>query len=157
MTNKTFQPTTQSIARRWHLVDASDQILGRLATEVARKLMGKSKSVFAPHVDCGDHVVVVNAQGIRITGGNKPTQKIDFRHSGYPGGDTMTPYGEFLKSKPDRAISLAVSGMLSKTRLRSRQMARLKIYKGAAHPHGAQFAVPKTAKVESAAATTESV
>jgi large subunit ribosomal protein L13 len=148
--NKSFQPKRETLSRRWHLVDASNQVLGRLATEVARKLMGKDKSTFAPHVDCGDHVVIVNAQGIRITGGNKPTQKIDFRHSGYPGGDTVTPYGEFLKSKPDRAISLAVSGMLSKSRLRSRQMARLKVYKSATHPHGAQFAAPKAASAAAA-------
>ena len=146
---KTYQPRQQSISRRWHLVDAKDKVLGRLATEIARVLMGKGKRDFAPHVDCGDFVVVVNAEGIRITGNNKPVQKIDFRHSGYPGGHTMTPYGEFLKSKPDRAIELAVSGMLSKTRLRSRQMARLKVYKGSTHPHGAHFAT--RAKAEAAA------
>jgi large subunit ribosomal protein L13 len=111
--------------------------------------MGKGKRDYAPHVDCGDHVVIINAEGIRITGNNKPVQKFDFRHSGYPGGDTLTPYGEFLKSKPERAIHLAVSGMLNKNRLRSRQLARLKVYKGSAHPHGAQFAVK--AKPEAAA------
>jgi large subunit ribosomal protein L13 len=147
---KTYQPKKNSIVRRWHLVDAKDKVLGRLATEVARTLMGKGKPSFTPHVDCGDHVVIINAEGIRITGNNKPVQKIDFRHSGYPGGETITPYGEFLKSKPDRAIYLAVSGMLSKNRLRARQLARLKVYKGSTHPHGAQFAAK--AKTESAAA-----
>jgi large subunit ribosomal protein L13 len=146
---KTHQPKIETIVRRWHLVDAKDKVLGRLATEVARALMGKGKRDYAPHVDCGDHVVIINAEGIRITGNNKPVQKFDFRHSGYPGGDTLTPYGEFLKSKPERAIHLAVSGMLNKNRLRSRQLARLKVYKGSAHPHGAQFAVK--AKPEAAA------
>ena len=139
---KTYQPNKSVIVRRWHLVDAKDQILGRLASRIAMKLMGKHKPVYAPHVDCGDHVVVVNAEGIKITGNSKPTQKIDFRHSGYPGGDTMTPYSEFLKSRPERAISLAVRGMLSKTRLRHRQLTRLKVYRGAFHPHGAQLASP---------------
>jgi large subunit ribosomal protein L13 len=152
MLMKTYQPKQQAIARRWHLFDAKDKVLGRLATEVARVLMGKGKRDYAPHVDCGDHVVIINAEGIRITGNNKPVQKIDFRHSGYPGGETVTPYGEFLKSKPDRAIHLAVSGMLSKNRLRDRQLARLKIYKGSTHPHGAQFATKAKAEPVAAAA-----
>ncbi|MCG3205165.1 MAG: 50S ribosomal protein L13 [Elusimicrobia bacterium] len=143
MLNKTFQPTQSSIKRQWHLVDANNQVLGRLACDISKKLVGKNKSFFAPHVDCGDFVVVVNAEGIRVTGNNKPVQKIDFRHSGYPGGATITPYDEFLRKKPQRAIELAVSGMLPKNKLRGRQMTRLKIYKGATHPHGAQFASKK--------------
>lgn len=143
MPNKTYQPNRSTVERHWHLVDAKDQILGRMASAISKRLAGKDKRVFAPHVDCGDFVVVVNAEAVRITGNNKPVQKIDFRHSGYPGGQTITPYGEFLKKRPERAISLAVSGMLSKTRLRSRQMARLKVYRGAIHPHGAQFATKK--------------
>jgi large subunit ribosomal protein L13 len=139
----TFQSKAPSVQRKWHLIDAQDQVLGRLATKIARHLSGKDKRVYSPHVDCGDYVVVVNATGIKITGNNKPVQKIDFRHSGYPGGQTITPYGEFLKKKPTRAIELAVSGMLPKTRLRSRQMAKLRVYKGASHPHSAQFAVKK--------------
>jgi large subunit ribosomal protein L13 len=145
---KTFQPKTNTIARHWHLLDANGKTLGRFASDVARQLTGKSKPIYAPHVDCGDFVVVINAEGIKITGNNKPIQKIDFRHSGYPGGDTTTPYGVFLKTRPDRAITLAVSGMLPKTRLRSRQIARLKVYKGAHHPHGAQFAPIKTSEKE---------
>jgi large subunit ribosomal protein L13 len=137
---KTFQPKNKTISRRWHLLDANGQTLGRFASGIARQLTGKNKIIYAPHVDCGDFVVVINAEGIKITGNNKPVQKIDFRHSGYPGGDTSTSYDVFLKTKPDRAITLAVSGMLPKTRLRSRQIARLKVYKGSHHPHGAQFA-----------------
>ena len=145
MSTKTYQPNAATISRAWLLFDARDKILGRFASEIARVLMGKGKRIFTRSVDCGDNVVVINAEGIRITGNNKPTQKIDFRHSGYAGGDTATPYSEFLKSKPERAIYLAVSGMLAKNRLRPRQLARLKIYKGGTHPHGAHFAVPKVA------------
>jgi large subunit ribosomal protein L13 len=146
MSTKTYQPTKFSVERRWHLIDANGQVLGRMASAISRKLAGKDKPVFTPHVDCGDFVVVVNAEAIKITGNNKPTQKIDFRHSGYPGGDTVTPYKEFLKKKPERAISLAVSGMLPKNKLRAIQMTRLKVYRGGTHPHGAQFA-PKKEKV----------
>lgn len=130
------------------MIDAKKVVLGRLASDVSRLLSGKHKITYAPHVDTGDFVVIVNAEGIRITGNNKPTQKIDFRHSGYPGGYTITPYDLFLKEKPERAIELAVSGMLPKTRLRSRQMTRLRVFKGASHPYGAHFA---RAKAEAAA------
>ena len=150
MSTKTYQPNAKTIVRRWHLFDAKGKVLGRFASEIARILMGKGKRDFAPHVDCGDNVVVINAEEIRITGNNKPVQKIDFRHSGYPGGETITPYGEFLRSKPERAIELAVSGMLGKSRLRDRQIRRLKVYKGSAHPHGAHFATPKPAATPSA-------
>ncbi len=143
MPNKTYHPKKNEILRKWHLIDAKGQILGRLATKVSALISGKGKISFSPHVDCGDFVVVINAEGIRITGNNKPDQKIDFRHSHYPGGHTITPYRAFLKEKPERAISLAVSGMLSKTRLRKRQMTRLKVYRGDQHPHGVNFAVPK--------------
>ncbi len=138
MSTKTFQPQPNTIKRRWHVVDAKNQVLGRLASQIARRLMGKDKANFAPHVDCGDFVVVVNAAQVRITGGSKPVQKIDFRHSGYPGGDTITPYGEFLRNNPERAVTLAVSGMLSKNKLRRRQLTRLKVYRSGTHPHGAQ-------------------
>src|SRR5688572_22715239 len=97
MTMKTYQPTTASVDRRWHLIDAKGQVLGRIACEISNILVGKRKRTFTHHVDCGDFVVVVNAEGVRITGDNKPVQKIDFRHSGYPGGDTVTPYGEFMR------------------------------------------------------------
>jgi large subunit ribosomal protein L13 len=150
MSTKTYLPKVTDASRRWHLFDAKGKVLGRFATEVARLLMGKGKRDYTPHIDCGDHVVVINAEGIRITGNSKPVQKIDFRHSGYPGGETITPYGEFLRTKPERAIELAVSGMLGKNKLRARQLARLKVYKGSAHPHGAQFAPAKTAAAPAA-------
>ena len=137
---KTTYPDAKSIPRTWHLVDVKNQILGRVATSIARTLSGKAKRFYTPHIDCGDYVVVLNAEHIKITGGNKPVQKIDFRHSGYPGGDVMTPYSKFLKSNPDRAIELAVSGMLPKNKLRAHQMKRLRVFKGETHPYGAQFA-----------------
>lgn len=145
MSTKTFQPKNNTVQRRWHLIDANGQVLGRLATEVARRLMGKDKRQYASHVDCGDFVVIINAENVRITGDNKPVQKIDFRHSGYPGGETITPYGRFLKSHPERAITLAVSGMLGKTRLRKRHLTRLRVFRGTTHPHGAQLAAAKPA------------
>ena len=142
---KTFQPKKETIERTWHLVDAKDQVLGRLASTVARQIQGKGKRTYSAHIDSGDHVVVVNADKIRITGDSKPVQKVDFRHSGYPGGTTITPYVDFLQTKPERAVYLAVSGMLPKTRLRPRQLKRLKIYRGDSHPHSAQFASRKPA------------
>jgi large subunit ribosomal protein L13 len=135
----TPQPKSSNVSRHWHLIDAKGQVLGRLATKITLLLLGKGKRIYTPHVDCGDVVVVINAADVKMTGANKLNEKIDFRHSGYPGGETMTPYREFLISHPDRAILLAVKGMLPKNRLRPRQLARLKIYKGATHNHGSQF------------------
>jgi len=122
-------------------VDAKDKILGRLAPGVANILHGKDKPFFTPHIDCGDFVVVINAGKVRLSG-NKLKTKMDFRHSGYPGGQTLTPYEKLLREKPQRAIELAVSGMLPKNRLRSRMMRRLKVYRGPEHPHNVQFAKP---------------
>ena len=147
---KTFQPNNKTVSRKWHIVDAKDQVLGRLASNLARTLQGTGKTYYAPHVDCGDYVVVLNADKVVLKGNDKPTQKIDFRHSGYPGGHTMTPYSDFLKKNPERAVYLAVTGMVPKNRLRSRQMARLRIFKGDQHPHAAQFAVPKKKEEASA-------
>src|SRR5258706_10624116 len=140
---KTTQPNNSTVQRRWHLVDAKGQVLGRLATHVAYQLSGKGKPYFATHVDCGDFVIVINAEEVQIKGNSKPDQKIDFRHSGYPGGDTMTPYSEFLKKNPERAVSLAVSGMLPKNKLRSRRLTRLKVFRGSTHPYGPQLASPE--------------
>jgi large subunit ribosomal protein L13 len=138
-------PKTNEVARTWHLIDAKGQVLGRLASEVARRLSGKDKRTYSSHVDVGDYVVIINAKDIRITGNSKPDQKIDFRHSHYPGGDTQTPYREFLKSNPDRAVELAISGMLPKNKLRSRRLRRLKVYKSGDHPHGVNFPSTKSA------------
>jgi large subunit ribosomal protein L13 len=142
---KTIHANNKTITRSWQLIDAEGKVLGRLATDIARRLTGKGKIMYTPHVDCGDFVVVINAAKVVLTGNNKLDEKIDFRHSGYPGGDTMTPYREFMKDKPDRAISLAVSGMLPKNKLRALQIKRLKVYKGSTHPHGANLPRTKAA------------
>ncbi len=136
---------TNEIRRTWHLIDAKDQVLGRLATEVVRRLSGKDKRAYSAHADVGDFVVIINAKDVRLTGNSKLDQKIDFRHSHFPGGDTQTPYREFMKSKPDRAVELAISGMLPKNKLRPRRLRRLKVYKGGDHPHGANFPKAKIA------------
>jgi len=135
---KTLHSKKLVSGRKWHLFDANNQVLGRLATQITHLLVGKGRRDYSTHVDNGDHVVVVNAQGIRVTGNSKLDQKMDFRHSGYPGGDTMTPYRTFLKEKPDRAVYLAVKGMLPKNTLGRAMLKKLKIYAGGDHPHEAQ-------------------
>lgn len=119
----------KQVERRWHLLDGDGIVLGRLAALAVHLLCGKGKPFFSPHADLGDHVVVINAAKIHLTG-QKGVQKIDFRASGYPGGQTYTPYGKLMKEKPDRAVKLAVYGMLPKNRLRSHFMRRLKIFRG---------------------------
>jgi len=143
---KTYQAKPQDFegTRGWWVVDASGQSLGRLATQVATLLRGKHKVVFSPHVDCGDHVIVINAQQTRLTG-NKATDKMYHRHSGYPGGLRSTPYGELRERKPDLMIRLAVKRMLPRTVLGREALRRLKVYAGAEHPHGAQQ--PQTCEV----------
>jgi len=144
MSIKTYQPKKATVQRIWHKLDAQGQVLGRIATQAAQLLIGKGKVTYSPHVDGGDIVVVINAAGVTVKGNSKPQQKMDFRHSGYIGGTTFTPYDRLLKERPDRAVQLAVHGMLPKNKLRARMMTRLKIYKSESHPHGAQFAPPKS-------------
>ena len=140
MNTKTNIPRKEEIQRRWHLIDADGKVLGRLATDVANILMGKKKVLYTPTVDCGDFVVIINPEKIRLTG-KKLDQKFDFRHSGYPGGDTLTSYRKMMEMHPDRVVRLAVQGMLPKNKLRACQLKRLKIHRGADHPHAAQFTV----------------
>ena len=123
--------------RRWLLVDAKDQVVGRVATTVANLLRGKGKTTFTPHVDCGDFVVVVNAADLRFTG-KKLTDKIYYRHSGYPGGVRQQRAGKVLGERPERVLRTAVVGMLPKNRLGRQLATKLKIYRGADHPHAAQ-------------------
>lgn len=150
MMNKTFAPRPGDIARSWHLVDATDLPLGRLASEVAQVLRGKHKPTYAPHVDGGDFVVVVNAEKVAVTSG-KSQSKIYYRHSGYPGGIKAETFDSLLERRPEAVIERAVRGMLPKNKL-GRQMARkLKVYAGPEHPHAAQSPQPltlKTRKVE---------
>ena len=134
---KTFFPTEDDFQVRWHLVDAEGQILGRLASRIATILRGKHNPGFTPHFDAGFRVAVVNAEKVRLTG-RKEEQKTYFRHSGYPGGETLTPYKEQMEKKPEEIIRHAVRGMVPKNRLGSKLMKGLKIYVGPDHPHQAQ-------------------
>ena len=134
---KTYSVKASEINRNWHVIDAKDKVLGRLATEAARLLMGKHKSIFSPHMDTGDFVVVINAEKVR-TSGNKLQQKLYHRHSGYPGGLKSITLEEMLKTKPSWVIEHAVKGMLPKNRLGNSMLKKLKVYTGDTHPHLAQ-------------------
>ncbi|MQA26776.1 MAG: 50S ribosomal protein L13 [Micromonosporaceae bacterium] len=138
---RTYSPKPGEISRRWHVIDASDVVLGRLATHVAKLLRGKHKPIFAPHVDTGDFVIIVNASKVALTG-NKRAQKVAYRHSGYPGGLKQTGYEELLSKRPDRAVEIAVRGMLPKNKLGRQILKKLKVYAGPDHPHAAQQPEP---------------
>ena len=137
MDRRTFTPKTADIKREWFVVDAAGMTLGRLATVVASTLRGKTKPYYAPHLDTGDFVIVVNAEKIEVTG-KKETQKVYYRHSGYPGGLRGVPLGEMRRTFPDRILTAAVRGMLPRTQLGEEQLKKLKIYAGPEHPHAAQ-------------------
>ena len=133
----TYMAKPADIKRKWYVVDAEGKTLGRLAVEVAKVLRGKNKPIYTPHVDTGDHVIVINAEKVQLTG-KKLIQKTYFRHSGYPGGTTFTTAGKMLADKPERMIELAVKGMLPKNRLGAQMFTKLNVYRGAEHPHPAQ-------------------
>jgi large subunit ribosomal protein L13 len=133
----TYMAKSGDINRKWYVVDATGKPLGRLATLVATILRGKHKPTFTPHVDTGDHVVVVNAEKVVLTG-RKPKQKIWHRHTMRPGGLKATPYGELLKDRPEKAIEIAVRGMLPHNRLGRSMLRKLRVYRGGVHPHEAQ-------------------
>ena len=134
---KSFMANPSNIARKWYVVDAADKTLGRLAAEVAKILRGKHKPTFTPHMDTGDHVIVINADKVVLTG-KKLVQKTYFRHSGYLGGASFTTAGEMLAKNPVRMVELAVKGMIPHNRLGSRIFTKLHVYAGAEHPHAAQ-------------------
>ena len=138
---KTYTAKPGEIERRWYVVDAEGQNLGRLATRIADMLRGKNKPQFTPHVDTGDFVVVVNAEKIAVTG-NKLDEKIYYRHSGYPGGLKQRTLREQLDRRPTEVLRTAVKGMLPKNKLAARQLTKLKIYAGPEHPHTAQAPEP---------------
>src|ERR1041385_5865525 len=140
-TVRTYSPKPGEIQRNWHVIDASDVVLGRLATHAATLLRGKHKPTFAPHVDTGDFVIVVNAGKVALTG-NKRQTKVAYRHSGYPGGLRAVGYEELLTKRPEKAIELAVKGMLPHNRLGRQLIKKLKVYAGAEHPHTAQQPKP---------------
>lgn len=134
---KTYSTKRADIERKWHLIDASDKTLGRLATRIASFLMGKHKPIFSPHLDTGDFVVVINADKVHITG-NKAKQKLYYRHSGYPGGLKSISLEKMMQTNPTRVIEHAVNGMLPHTRLGASMKKRLKVYAGETHPHPVQ-------------------
>lgn len=134
---KTYMATPSTIERKWYVVDAADKTLGRLAAEVAKVLRGKHKPTFTPHMDTGDHVIIINADKVRLTG-KKLVQKVYFRYSGYLGGDKYTKAGDMLAKNPVRMVELAVRGMVPHNRLGSQIIKKLHVYAGSEHPHAAQ-------------------
>ena len=138
---KTFSATPADIDKKWILIDAEGVVLGRLASIIAMRLRGKHKATFTPHMDMGDHVIIVNADKVVLTG-SKLTQKVAYRHSGYPGGLTGVTYDKLMEDNPVRAVEKAVRGMLPKNTLGRDQMAKLKVYTGGEHPHQAQMPKP---------------
>ena len=137
----TYSPKPCEVTRNWHVIDAEDVVLGRLAVTAATLLRGKHKAQFAPHVDTGDFVVVVNASKVALTG-NKRTDKLAYRHSGRPGGLKSVSYGELLETDPRKAVERAVWGMLPKNKLSRQLIKKLKVYAGPEHPHTAQKPQP---------------
>ncbi len=138
---RTYTPKPGEVPRAWHVIDATDVVLGRLASQTAVLLRGKHKPTFAPHVDTGDFVIIVNASKVALTGA-KAQQKKAYRHSGYPGGLKATSYTELLEKDPTKAVEKAVRGMLPKNSLARQQLSKLKVYAGESHPHAAQKPVP---------------
>ena len=138
---RTYSPKGNDITRQWHVIDASDVVLGRLASQAAVLLRGKHKPIFAPHVDTGDFVIVINEDKVALSG-NKLEQKRAYRHSGYPGGLRSISYGELMEKYPERIVEKAIRGMLPKNSLGRKTLRKLKVYAGPDHPHQAQQPVP---------------
>ena len=141
---KTISANAATVTKEWVGIDATNEVLGRLASQIAKILRGKNKPGYTPHVDCGDYVIVVNAEKVKLTG-DKLTEKVYVRHTGYPGGQRFATAQDYLKKKPEFVIEEAVRGMLPKTRLGEAIFKNLKVYAGAEHPHAAQN--PKAIKL----------
>ena len=141
---KTISANASTVTKEWIVIDATNEVLGRLASQIAKILRGKNKPGYTPHVDCGDYVIVVNAEKVKLTG-DKLTEKVYVRHTGYPGGQRFATAQDYLKKKPEFVIEEAVRGMLPKTRLGEAIFKNLKVYAGAEHPHAAQN--PKAIKL----------
>ncbi len=137
----TYMAKPREIRRRWYMIDAAGHPLGRVATEAARLLRGKHKPIFTPHIDTGDHVIILNAGKVRLTG-NKLQQKYRYRHSGYPGGIKKINYADLMASHPEQAVYLAVKGMLPHNRLGRAMLKKLRVYRAGQHPHQAQQPLP---------------
>jgi len=138
---RTYSPKPGEVTRAWHVIDAEDVILGRLATQAAHLLRGKHKPTYAPHVDTGDFVVIVNAEKVALTG-KKREQSFVYRHSGYPGGLKQRSFGDMLEKRPERLLERTITGMLPKNRLGRAMASKLKVYAGPTHPHAAQKPQP---------------
>ena len=138
---RTFSPKPSDVQRQWHVIDARDIVLGRLASQTAQLLRGKHKAIFAPHIDTGDFVIIINAEKVHLSG-NKREDKLAYRHSGYPGGLRSIKYGDLIDKDPRKAIEKAVRGMLPKNSLGRQQLSKLKVYRGEEHPHAAQKPEP---------------
>ena len=138
---RTYTPKPGDINRQWHVIDATDVVLGRLASQTATLLRGKHKPTFAPHMDMGDFVIIINAEKVALTG-NKLVQKRAYRHSGFPGGLKSSNYAELLEKNPVQAVEKAIKGMLPKNKIAAAQLSKLKVYRGAEHPHAAQAPKP---------------
>ena len=138
---RTYSPKAHELSNEWLIIDATDVVLGRLATHAAALLRGKHKATFAAHMDNGDFVIIINADKVALTG-TKLLNKKAYRHSGYPGGLTATTYAELLEKSPEKAVEKAIKGMLPKTKLGNAQFSKLKVYAGAEHPHAAQQPKP---------------
>ncbi|NLP46450.1 MAG: 50S ribosomal protein L13 [Epulopiscium sp.] len=134
---KTYMANAQNVERKWYIIDATDMPLGRLASEVAKILRGKHKPTYTPHVDTGDHVIIINAENIKLTG-KKLDQKYYHYHTGYPGGIRSIQYRELMEKNPEKAVMIAVKGMLPKNSLGRQMLTKLRVYRGAEHPHEAQ-------------------
>lgn len=134
---KTISAKPETVERDWYVVDATDKTLGRLATEIARRLRGKHKPIYTPHVDTGDYIVVINAEKVKVTG-RKSTDKVYYHHTGFPGGIKGITFEKLIDKKPQQVIELAVKGMLPRNSLGRAMMRKLKIYAGSEHPHAAQ-------------------
>tara|TARA_B100000530_G_scaffold116562_1_gene72603 strand:- start:17 stop:469 length:453 start_codon:yes stop_codon:yes gene_type:complete len=137
----TYTPKKSEIERTWHLVDAEGLVLGRMATEIATILRGKHKATYAPHIDTGDHVIVINADKVVLTSG-KAERKMVYRHTGFPGGIRSDTYGDLLSKKPAEIVRQSIRGMVPKNRLGRQQMSKLQVYAGPTHPHQAQKPIP---------------
>ncbi|GAB3961423.1 50S ribosomal protein L13 [Actinoallomurus acanthiterrae] len=138
---RTYTPKPADVQRQWHVIDATDVVLGRLASQVATLLRGKHKPIYAPHLDTGDFVIIINADKVALSG-KKLEQKKAYRHSGYPGGLRSIGYGELMKKNPERAVEKAIKGMLPKNSLGRKMASKVKVYAGPNHPHQAQQPVP---------------
>jgi large subunit ribosomal protein L13 len=147
---RTYSPKASEITRKWYVIDAEDLVLGRLSTEAARILRGKHKPIFTPHLDTGDHVIIINAEKVVLTA-NKAEQKMVHTHSGYPGGLKSVTFAQSQAAKPEEAVRRAVRGMLPKNRLGRQMLTKLKVYAGPNHPHSAQQ--PETLELAAAKRT----